>query len=89
VPTSHAWPTCGAPCWRKHGGPLLFGDFTIADAYFAPVCLRLQTYALPVPAAIAAYVERVAALPGVAEWVAQARAEHDFRPFEEPYRLKR
>ena len=27
------------------GGPLLFGDFSIADAYFAPVCMRLFTYA--------------------------------------------
>jgi len=79
--------------WREllsaHGGPLLFGKFSIADAYFAPVCLRLKTYALTVPADIAAYVERVAALPGVADWIAQARAEQDFRAFEEPYRLKR
>ncbi|HCY17301.1 MAG: glutathione S-transferase [Curvibacter sp. GWA2_64_110] len=79
--------------WREllsaHGGPLLFGKFSIADAYFAPVCLRLTTYALPVPADIAAYVERVAALPGVADWITQARAEQDFREFEEPYRLKR
>lgn len=73
----------------QHGGPLLFGNFTIADAYFAPVCMRLKTYALPVPPAVAAYVDRVAALPGVAAWLAQARAEHDFRAFEEPYRLQR
>jgi glutathione S-transferase len=79
--------------WREllaqHGGPLLFGSFTIADAYFAPVCMRLKTYGLPVPADIAAYVERVAALPGVAAWIAEARAEGDFREFEEPYRLGR
>ena len=74
---------------RTHGGPLLFGPFTIADAYFAPVCMRLKTYALPLPAAIAAYVDRVAALPGVAAWVEQARAERDFLAFEEPYRLRR
>ncbi len=73
----------------QHGGPLLFGGFTIADAYFAPVCMRLKTYGLPVPPAIAAYVDRVAALPGVAAWIADARAEADFRAFEEPYRLKR
>jgi glutathione S-transferase len=72
-----------------HGGPLLFGDFSIADAYFAPVCMRLQTYALPVPPQITAYVERVAALPGVAAWIEQARIEHDFLDFEEPYRLRR
>jgi glutathione S-transferase len=79
--------------WREllvqHGGPLLFGPFSIADAYFAPVCLRIRTYGLPVPADIAAYVERVAALPGVAAWIEQARAEGDFREFEEPYRLSR
>jgi glutathione S-transferase len=79
--------------WRElldaYGGPLLFDAFTIADAYFAPVCMRLKTYALPVPPDIAAYVERVAALPGVADWIAQARAEQDFRAFEEPYRLQR
>jgi glutathione S-transferase len=76
--------------WREllaeHGGPLLFGGFTIADAYFAPVCMRLVTYALPVPDDIAAYMARVRALPGVAAWVAEALAEHDFLPFEEPYR---
>lgn len=73
----------------QQGGPLLFGGFTIADAYFAPVCMRLKTYALPVPPAVAAYIERVTALPGVAAWLAQARAEQDFRAFEEPYRLQR
>jgi glutathione S-transferase len=67
----------------------LFGAFSIADAYYAPVCLRLKTYALPLPADIAAYVERVAALPAVAQWIAEARAEADFLPFEEPYRLRR
>jgi glutathione S-transferase len=73
----------------EHGGPMLFGDFTIVDAYFAPVCMRLRTYALPVPAEIAAYVQRVAALPGVKAWVAGALAEQDFLDFEEPYRLAR
>jgi glutathione S-transferase len=74
---------------QAHGGPLLFGGFSLADAYFAPVCMRLKTYGLPVPPAIAAYMERVAALPGVAAWIADAKAEADFRAFEEPYRLKR
>ena len=73
---------------QEHGGPLLFGAFTVADAYFAPVCMRLKTYALPVPHAIAAYVERVRMLPGVQAWTQQALAEKDFLDFEEPYRLK-
>ena len=71
------------------GGPLLFGDFSIADATFAPVCMRLATYALPVPAAITAYAQRVRALPGVRAWIDDALAEKDFRDFEEPYRLHR
>jgi glutathione S-transferase len=74
---------------QQHGGPMLFGDFTVADAYFAPICTRLQTYALPVPPAIAVYVESVCALPGVPAWITQARAEKDFLDFEEPYRLQR
>jgi glutathione S-transferase len=73
----------------SHGGPLLFCNFTVTDAYFAPLCTRLQTYALPVPPAIAAYVQRVCALPGVKAWLDDARKEHDFLDFEEPYRLNR
>ena len=73
----------------QHGGPMLFGTFSVADAYFAPVVMRLKTYALPVPEEIAAYMVRVCALPGVKAWVEGALAEHDFRDFEEPFRLQR
>jgi glutathione S-transferase len=73
---------------HTHGGPMLFGEFCIADAYFAPVCMRLKTYALPLPQDVAAYVERVCALPGVKSWIEGAMAEKDFLDFEEPYRLK-
>lgn len=72
-----------------HGGPMLFGKYSIADAYFAPVVMRLATYALPVPPEIAAYMARVQALPGVKAWMDEALAEKDFRAFEEPYRLAR
>jgi glutathione S-transferase len=70
----------------ESGGPLLFGDFTIADAFFAPVVTRLVTYAVPVPPVIAGYIDRVQALPGVAAWRRDALAEHDFLPFEEAHR---
>jgi glutathione S-transferase len=68
------------------GGPFLFGAFSIVDAYYAPVVTRIRTYALPVAPAAAAYVERIFALPAMQQWVAAARAEHDFLPFDEPYR---
>ena len=71
------------------GGPFLFGSFGIVDAYYAPVVARLRTYALPVPADVAAYMQRVWASPGVAAWVADALAEQEFLDFEEPYRKDR
>lgn len=74
---------------KTHGGPMLFGDFSVADAYFAPICTRLTSYALPLPPAIAGYVARVQALAGVKAWIDGALAEQDFLDFEEPYRLKR
>ena len=73
---------------QNHGGPMLFGAFTLADAYYAPVVMRLQTYALPVPALIREYMDRVQALPGVNAWVQAALSEKDFLDWEEPYRLK-
>jgi glutathione S-transferase len=77
------------PLLEQSGGKLLFGDFTIADAYFAPVCMRLRNYALPVPGHITDYIRRVCALPGVKAWIDDALAEKDFLDFEEPYRLGR
>ena len=73
----------------QHKGPMLFGEFSIADAYFAPVCMRLKNFALPVPAHITDYIHRVCALPGVKAWIADALAEEDFVIFDEPYRSQR
>jgi glutathione S-transferase len=73
----------------QSGGPFLFGEFSIPDAYFAPVVARLRTYALPVPAAVGAYMERIWASTGVSAWVRDALAEQEFLPFEEPYRNSR
>jgi glutathione S-transferase len=71
------------------GGPFLFGDYSIADAYFAPVVMRIRTYTLPVPADLAAYIDRAVAAKGTAAWIADALAEQEFLPFEEPYRQSR
>jgi len=70
-------------------GPMLFGEFSVADAFFAPVCFRIRNYALPVPGAITDYVRRVCALPGVKAWVDEALEERDFVAFDEPYRTSR
>jgi len=73
----------------EHQGPLLFGGFSIADAYFAPVCMRLRTYALPVPKHIMDYIGRLCALPAVKAWIDDALVERDFVEFDEPYRTSR
>ena len=73
---------------QKYQGPMLFGEFSVADAYFAPVCMRLNTYALRIPANIAAYVARVTALPSVQAWIKAALSEKDFVVMDEPYRVK-
>lgn len=71
------------------GGPFLFGAFSMADAYFAPVVSRIRTYSLPLPPEAAAWAERVWASDGVSAWVADALAEQDFVDFDEPYRRSR
>lgn len=73
---------------EEHGGPMLFGEFSVADAYFAPVCMRFNTYQLPLPANIVAYVARVTALPSVQKWIREALPENDFVVMDEPYRVK-
>jgi glutathione S-transferase len=76
--------------WRelldRHGGPLLFGRFTIADAFFAPVASRFKTYGVALPADIAAYRDTVLALPGMRAWTVAAAAESEFLAEDEPYR---
>lgn len=72
----------------EHKGPMLMGEFSAIDAYFAPIGMRLQTYALPVPPDITAYIDRLIEVPGVKLWMDAALAEKDFRDFEEPYRLQ-
>ena len=70
------------------GGPFLFGEFGIVDAYYAPVCSRVRTYALPLGRASLGYVERIHALPAMREWCAAALDEHDFIEDDEPYRQR-
>jgi glutathione S-transferase len=67
------------------GGDLLFGHFTVADAYYAPVAMRFISYAVSLPPAARGYVEAVRNLPAVAEWMAAAKRETAFVAADEPY----
>jgi len=60
----------------RFGGPFLAGaSFGAVDAFFCPVAFRVQSYALEVPPAAAAYSERLLSLPAMRKWYAQALAE--------------
>jgi len=73
---------------QEHKGPMLFGEFSIPDAYFSPVVMRIKTYALPVSSETQAYIDRLCAMTGVKAWIEGALAEKDFIDFEEPFRTK-
>jgi glutathione S-transferase len=64
-----------AECLSKSNGPFLFGEFTIADAMYAPVVMRFNTYAPELSAPSQAYAKRITELPAVVEWIEGARKE--------------
>ncbi|CAN5488350.1 glutathione S-transferase family protein [soil metagenome] len=79
---SEIWEMCLA---RSGPTQFLFGEFSIADAYYAPVVMRFNTYAVSLGPALDAYAERVSAHPAVAAWVQGARAEQQVIPKYDMY----
>ncbi len=79
--------------WREQlaagTGEFLFGGFSAADAFFAPVCVRISRFALPVSDAARGYIGNVLNAPGPSRWIEAALAEHDFIADDEPYRKSR
>ncbi|MGX9689918.1 glutathione S-transferase N-terminal domain-containing protein [Achromobacter anxifer] len=71
------------------GGPFLFGQFSIADAFFAPVVSRFTTYGIEATGPVRDYMDAVLALPAMQEWIRDALAEATFVPEDEPYRKHR
>lgn len=59
----------------RHGGPFLFGRFSIADCMYAPVVSRFTTYGVAVPDAARAYMERMMDLPAMRDWADASRKE--------------
>jgi glutathione S-transferase len=74
---SEIWEECLS---RFGHHQFLFGDFSIADAYYAPVVTRFRTYGVSLAPALNAYCERVLAHPAVARWVDEALAETEMAP---------
>jgi glutathione S-transferase len=74
---SEIWEDCLA---RFGHHQFLFGEFSIADAYFAPVVMRFRIYAVTLAPALQAYADRVTAHPAVAQWLQEALAETEVAP---------
>ncbi len=67
------WEEC-----RMHfgaDGDLLFGGFTIADAFYAPIVSRFRTYGVSPGGIAGEYMDAVWALPAMQDWAEKARAE--------------
>jgi glutathione S-transferase len=64
-------------CLATYKGPYLFGEVSMADAMYAPVCTRFLTYDVPLDEACAAYCARIMALPQMAQWIDAAKSEPD------------
>ena len=69
-----------ADCVRRYGGPYLFGEWCLADCFYAPVVSRFETYGIATGLASTSYAERVKQHPHYQGWHAAAQNE----PWETP-----
>ena len=74
--------------WGK-GGPYLCGAFSLADAFYAPVAFRFQTYDVRPAGAAGEYLDALLAHPFVREWEHAALAETTVIEADEPRVLYR
>lgn len=77
--------------WRRtraqfgQDGPFLFGTYSAADAYFAPVASRFVTYDVQLEADAQAYQQALLSTAGMKAWTEAALQETEFVPADEPY----
>ena len=64
-------------------GPWLFGGYTLADVFYAPVCARIVGYGLPVSDRARAYCERTINDPAFQAWRTEAlKTKYDPFPYD-------
>ncbi len=76
------WQSCLSKASER---PFLFGDFSAADAMYAPVVMRFKTYGVALPQKLQTYCAAVEASPGVTAWNKEALLETEFIVADEPY----
>ncbi len=82
------WADCRAQV-APDAGPFLFGAFSAADAFYAPMTRRFVSYGIDCPDVARRYIAAIEALPATRAWLDEAFAERQFIDWEEPYREDR
>lgn len=75
--------------WAEAKRPFLFGDFSAADAFYAPVATRLVTYGVELRGPARAYQQALLDSSSVQAWSAAALKETEFVAADEPYASER
>jgi len=71
--------------WAAAKGPFLLGEFSAADAFYAPVATRFVTYDVVLQGPAKMYQEALLEFPAVRAWSADATKETEFVAADEPY----
>ena len=74
---------------KNSDGDYLFGNFSIADGFYAPLCLRLKNYHIATSSVLSDYIDTICNTKGVKDWIADALQEQSFVAMDEPYRIHR
>ena len=74
---------------KNSDGDYLFGNFSIADGFYAPLCLRLKNYHIATSSVLSDYIDTICNTKGVKDWIADALQEQSFVAMYEPYRIHR
>lgn len=66
-------------CRNQFGeeGEWLFGNYSIADAMFAPIALRFDGYSIPLEGVAEAYIQSVMQQPSILEWIEAGKVEKE------------
>lgn len=70
-------------CMNRFDGPWLFGDFSIADCFYAPVVMRFHTYGISLSAAASQYQSFALKQEALNRWVEAGKAETEVVPEDE------
>jgi glutathione S-transferase len=77
--------------WAERPDPagFLCGEFSIADAFYAPVVMRFQSYALPLSESSQRYMQSMLQHPAIQAWIEAAMLEGHWVNYLEAYQVEK